>query len=186
MKICVIFGSHRMGGKNAEIKEAMCRYSNIFDFDFIHLSESSVKGCTSCHCCGEAGRCVLPQTNDDNFQKIFDKMVLSDAVFIISPFYASIPSRLTALFERMTSVLFDSGLINTDSNPLLNKKTAIFSYCSCGICDESNIKLIFDKFVMKNYRYDFSTYTYLNSEKNPKEKYGSIEKYVTSTLEKLI
>lgn len=186
MKICVIFGSHRMGGKNAEIKEAMCRYRNIFDFDFIHLSESSVKGCTSCHCCGEAGRCVLPQTNDDNFQKIFDKMVLSDAVFIISPFYASIPSRLTALFERMTSVLFDSGLINTDSNPLLNKKTAVFSYCSCGICDESNIKLIFDKFVMKNYRYDFSTYTYLNSEKNPKEKYGSIEKYVTSTLEKLI
>ncbi len=110
-------------------------------------------------------------------------MVVSDAVFIISPVYAGIPSRLTALMERLTSVLFDSGAMNTDKNPLLGKPTAIFSYCSSKICDAEPIKVIFDKFVMKNYRFDRSTYAYLNCEDF--KCYSDITEYVLKTLEKL-
>lgn len=106
-------------------------------------------------------------------------------IFIISPVYAAIPSRLTALFERLTSVLYDSGVMNTDVNPLLNKNVAIFNYCSCGICDDSSIKIIFDKFVMKNYKFDRSTYSYLNTSKKPQEEYADITSYVMSTLKKL-
>lgn len=187
MKIAVIFGSHRIGGKNAEIETAMRQYANVFDFDFIHMADNKVESCTSCHCCAKTGRCVLPQTKDDTFQEIFDKMVTADAVFIISPVYASIPSRLTALFERMTSVLFDPSVMNTDHNPLLNKKTALFSYCSSGICDDAPIKLIFDKFVMKNYRFDRTTYPYLNHEQNPQARYNNnITAYVIDTLLSLL
>ncbi|MCH5192295.1 MAG: flavodoxin family protein [Oscillospiraceae bacterium] len=185
LKVLVIFASHRMGGKNAEIESAICPYISDFDFDFIHLAEHKVESCTSCHRCGQAGYCVLPPSDKDRFHEIFDKMQAADAIFIISPVYANIPSRLTALFERLTSVLFDTGKINTDQNPLLNKKAAVFSYCSAGVCDDSPIKLICDKFFMKNYRYDRTTYNYLNSLPDPRTHYGNITDYVTDTLESL-
>lgn len=185
MRILVIFGSHRLGGTNAEIKKAMKSKSDIFDFDFVHLANHKIEGCTSCQRCGKLGHCVLPISENDRFQEIFDKMKIADAIFIISPVYATIPSRLTALFERLTSVLYDSGVMNTNINPLMDKKVAIFSYCSCGICDDSHVKIIFDKFVMKNYRFDKSTYSYLNASKNPKEEYPDITAYVMSTLKQL-
>ena len=185
MNILVIFASHRLGGKNAEIEKAMCKCSGCFDFDFVHLANYRIESCISCHCCGKTGNCVLPPSSEDRFQQIFDKMISADAIFIISPVYASIPSRLTALFERLTSILFNTGLMNTDDNPLLNKKVAIFSYCSCGICDESPIKIIFDKFVMKNYRYDLSTYSYLNQSADSKKEFNDITEYVLKTLKQL-
>ena len=183
--ILVIFGSHRLNGTNAEIETAMRSKSDLFAFDFVHMANHQIKGCTSCHRCGQTGRCVLPTTEHDQFQAIYDKMKIADAIFIISPIYASIPSRLTALFERLTSVLYDTGAMNTDGNPLLNKKTAIFSYGSCGICDDAPLKTIFDKFVMKNYRFDRSTYSYLNASKNPQNEYADITDYVMSTLAQL-
>ncbi len=163
----------------------MRRYENVFDYDFIHLANNKVEGCIDCHCCGHTGHCVLPPTTTDKFQEIFDKMIVADAIFIISPVYAAIPSRLTALFERLTSLLFNTSVINSDKNPLLNKKAAVFSYCSSGVCDDSSIKLIFDKFVMKNYRFDFTTYQYLNAIPNPQERYDDITDYIIDTLKSL-
>lgn len=185
MRILVIFGSHRLGGTSAGIEDAMKSKSDIFDFKFVHLSNYKIEGCISCHQCGKTGRCVLPISKNDRFQEIFDEMKKADAIFIISPVYAAIPSRLTALFERLTSVLFNYGVMNTDFNPLLNKKVAIFSYCSCGICDDAPVKIIFDKFVMKNYRFDKSTYCYLNASNDPQNEYPNITAYVMATLRQL-
>lgn len=184
MNITVIFGSHRIGGTNSEIQKMLEKFNNRHIFSFIHLAENKIEGCTSCHKCKEAGICVLPVTKNDHFQEVFDKMIAADAILIVTPVYAGIPSRLTALFERMTSVLYDTGVMNTDKNPLLGKKVGIFSYCSNEMCcDESNIKLIFDKFVMKNYRFDISTYEYING--HDFDKYDSIIEYVHDTVNKI-
>lgn len=164
----------------------MRRYENRFHFDFVHLANNRIEACTSCHSCGKTGSCILPASSNDRFQEIFDKMKSVDAIFTISAVYAVIPSRLAALFERLTSVLFDSGVMNTDKNPLLNKKTAIFSYCSAGVCDEAYLKLIFDKFVMKNYHFDYTTYTYFNSVTNPQQQHKDVTDYVLDTLDSLI
>jgi multimeric flavodoxin WrbA len=178
MNVLVIFGSHRIGGTNAAIEAMLKELDTAHSFEYIHLADHKIEGCTSCHRCKDAGNCILPPSQIDCFQELFHKMVLSDAIFIITPVYAGIPSRLTALFERLTSVLYDTGMMNTDQNPLLNKKAAIFSYCSTQICDEQPVKLIFDKFVMKDYRFDVSTYQYLNNCRTPNEMYGSILDYV--------
>jgi multimeric flavodoxin WrbA len=183
MNIVIIFGSHRTGGTNGAIEKMLKELHTVHTFDFIHLAEKKVEGCTSCHKCGKTGYCVLPPSQNDHFQEIFDKMIASDAVLIIAPVYAGIPSRLTALFERMTSVLYDTGLMNTDNNPLLNKKVGIFSYCTGGVCDGSALKLIFDKFVMKNYRFDVSTYHYLND--HDFNKYSNIIDYVKDIVVQL-
>lgn len=101
MKLLVIFASHRFGGENTKIEASMKSVEGNFEFDFVHLADNNIHSCMACLGCAETGRCVLPSTSDDKFQEIFDKMLLSDAIFIISPVYAGIPSRLTALFERM-------------------------------------------------------------------------------------
>ena len=186
MDILVIFGSHRLGGTNMEIEKSMQLMVDRFKFDFVHMADHKIEGCVSCHACSGTGKCILPVSQGDRFQEIFDKMVNADAIFIISPVYAGIPSRLTALFERLTSILYNGRMMNTASNPLSNKQVAIFSYCSCGICDDNAIKVIFDKFVMQNYRFDKSTYQYLNCSKNPQTEYADITSYVLATLEKLI
>ncbi len=182
MKISVIFGSHRFGGTNHEIEKILKKYSDIHEFDFIHLANNKIEGCIDCHECGKFGQCILPPSKNDHFQEVYEKMIVADAVFIITPVYAVIPSRLTALFERMTSVLYYTGVMNTDNNPLLNKKVAIFNYCYNKICDDKEIKLIFDKFVMKNYRFDRSTYKYMNKCENPNEKYSNIIEYIQDTI----
>lgn len=185
MRLLIIFGSHRLSGTNSDIEKAMKTKSERFDFDFVHLADYKIEGCISCHYCGETGHCVLLASENDRFREVYDKMIAADAIFIISPVYATIPSRLTALFERLTSVLFDSGVMNTNKNPLLNKKVAIFSYCSTGICDDAPIKTIFDKFVMMNYRFDKSTYSYLNTSVDPRSEFPDITSYVMATLDKL-
>jgi multimeric flavodoxin WrbA len=183
MNIVVIFASHRLGGTNGEVEKLLIELDTTHQFDFIHLADHKVEGCTACHKCGQSGYCILPPSAEDHFQEIFDKMIAAEAVLIISPVYAGIPSRLTALFERMTSVLYDSGRMNTDKNPLLNKKVGIFSYCSSRICDDSALKLIFDKFVMKNYQFDVSTYSYLND--HDYQRYSNIIDYVKDIVIRL-
>ncbi len=182
MKIIILFGSHRIGGTNSEIERMIKELPINHQFDFIHMADYKVESCNSCEKCSQNKRCILPITDNDHFQEIYDKFIEADAIIIITPVYAGLPSRLTALFERMTSVLFFSGLMNTDNNPLLNKKVGIFNYCSSGICDDSYIKILFQKFVMKNYSFNQLDYNYLNHYKDPNSIYGSLKEYIKQTI----
>ena len=135
------------------------------------------KQLTLCYECAEKKSCVL----DDDFESIYKKLIAADIIFVITPVYAHIPSRLAALFERLTSLLFSTGLINNENNPLLGKKVAVFSYCSSQICDEREIKYIFQKFVMTGYSFDDVNYEYINNCPNANEKYNyNICEYIKS------
>lgn len=85
---------------------------------------------------------------------------------------------MTALFERLTSVLFFTGRIGKPENPLLNKKAAVVNYCSNKICDETQIKLIFQKFLMGGYSFTEVNYNFINNCPDPNEKYGDVCEYV--------
>jgi Multimeric flavodoxin WrbA len=185
MNITVLFGSHRFGGTNYEIEKMIGGLSVNHEFKFIHMANHKVESCLSCHQCVLSGKCILPASGDDHFQEILDCFINSDAILIVSPVYAGIPSRLTALLERMTSVLFDSGLMNTDQNPLLYKKVGIFSYCSTKICDDTALKILFQKFVMKNYSFDMVNYDFLNSSTNPNDEFIDITDYIKQVILKL-
>lgn len=182
MKIAVILGSHRVTGKNKEIADAITQINIRHELTFIRMAESRVNGCTTCYKCSESKRCIT----DDDFASIYDTLKRCDAIMIISPLYAPIPSRLTAFFERLTSFMFATNVINTDDNPLLNKKAAVFSYCSNKICDDTQLKLIFQKFLMKNYDFTDVVYDYLNNCENADEVYNhNIIDYVKDVFLKL-
>lgn len=182
MRIAVILGSHRVTGKNKEIADALLQLNLAHEINFIKMAELCIQGCTSCYECAKSKKCIL----DDDFEEVYNQLKDADAIFIIVPVYAMIPSRLTALFERFTSLLFATGLMNTDGNPLLNKPTAIFSYCSNQICDETQLKIIFQKFLMKDYSFTEVNYHYINNGVNADQLYHhDIVEYVKDVITRL-
>ncbi len=96
MKIAVIFGSHRRIGKNKEIEDMLISLPLKHELDIIRMADENISHCSSCYDCTQRNACVV----NDDFQSIYSKMISADAIFIISPVYAVIPSKLTALFER--------------------------------------------------------------------------------------
>ena len=167
MNIIVIFGSHRRTGKNKEIEEMLLSLPLEHDLDIIRMADMNINGCDSCYKCGSENMCII----EDDFASIYGKLSNTDAIFIITPVYAPIPSKLTALFERLTSLLYATQLMNTERNPLHGKQTAIFCYCSSGIVDETDIKILFQKFLMTGYSFNHVNYEYINNCPNAAEKY---------------
>jgi len=179
MKIAVIFASHRRTGKNKEIEDMIRELNLPYSFDFIRLAEVNIGSCNSCYKCADERKCII----EDDFQETFQRLINADCIFVISPVYAPIPSRLSALFERLTSLLFLTELINTSKNPLLGKKAAVFNYCSVKIVDETPIKLIMQKFLMVGYSFYEVVFPYINQCSTPNEKYNNdIVAYVKDTL----
>lgn len=168
MKIAVVFGSHRRTGKNKEIEDMLTNLKFDHELDIIRMADIKIEGCSSCYKCANEKECII----QDDFSSILNRLINADIIFIITPVYSAIPSKLTALFERLTSLLFATELMNTERNPLYGKGAAIFNYCSCGIVDETPIKLIFQKFLMKEYSFFEVNYMFINNCPNADEKYN--------------
>lgn len=178
MKVAVVFGSHRRGGTNELIEQTIINANTAHEYDFIRMADNKIESCCSCYACGKTGECALPGNDNDRFRDVFDRLKKAEAILIITPVYSLIPSRLTALFERLTSVLYASGLMGKPENPLFGKKVAVVNYCSTKICDETEIKIIFQKFVMSGYSFTEVNYDYLNNSPEPNQKYGNVCEYI--------
>ena len=143
MKIAVVFGSHRKIGKNKEIEEMLIGLNLPHEFDFIRMADTNISYCTACGGCWDKKECVI----DDDFKSILQRLIEADAIFLIVPVYALIPAKFTALLERLTSWQHGT-LSGGENNPLLGKKVGIFTYCSCFICQDDDLKNIFRKFLV--------------------------------------
>ncbi len=65
--------------------------------ELILLKDLDIKGCKGCYGCVEAKRCVI----EDDFSKVFQKMMEADGILFGSPVYhSSITSELKALLDR--------------------------------------------------------------------------------------
>ena len=149
-------------------------------FDFVRLADAHIESCASCYQCADKKECMV----EDDFQAILQRFIDADGIFIISPVYAPIPSKLSALFERLTSLLFATGIINTAQNPLVGKRAAVFYYSSAKIEDETQIKLVMQKFLMVGYSFHEVNFSYINQCSMPNEKYGGdVVAYVKDTLQ---
>lgn len=178
MKIATIFGSQRSVGTHTKIEEMICSLNVCHQFDFIRMSETKIEGCIACEGCTKTGVCVLPPSQGDMFQNVLDRLKGADIILIITPVYAPIPSRLTALFERLLSISFFSHEIGKLERPLKGKRTAIISYDSGKISDETQIKMLFQRFLMDDYGFTQVDYQYINDVQNPNEEFENVIDYV--------
>lgn len=60
---------------------------------------------TPCRMCGE---CLNIQRcpRDEAFNRVFEKMIAADGIFVVVPHYAPLPSKLMILFEKMEEIAF--------------------------------------------------------------------------------
>jgi len=58
--------------------------------------------CTGCGSCAATNRCV---TGDD-FNSLYDELIVSDVIFFVSPHYAPIPAKLAAFLEKAEEIAF--------------------------------------------------------------------------------
>jgi multimeric flavodoxin WrbA len=70
----------------------------------LQISGISIEPCRGCYeeCSKEPYKCVI----DDDLQRIFQEMKSSQAIVIGSPLYFKIPSRLTAIIERLSCLAY--------------------------------------------------------------------------------
>jgi len=169
MKIAVVFGSHRIEGKNREIENTLRNSNFNHEFDFIRLAEI------------EIAPTETPISSSDGFSDVLNRLVNADFILLAVSVYCPYPSKFVALMERLLDVSYQN------SNKPLKGKIAIVYYCSVKICDETPIKLLFQKYLMDDYRFDTPNYDkYTNNEPNPNEKYhNDVTQYVLDIVQKL-
>lgn len=162
MKIAVLFASHATGGKHEEIKQMILSLPLSHEYDFIEMSSVDIKPCFQCHDCTDSKKC-----DKDDFPQVLHRLANADVNVIVVPVYTPYPSKFVALMEK----LLGASYLKSDK-PLRGKKTAIVHYCSSKICDETPIKLLWQKYLMDDYRFDIPNYDFINQEQNPNEKYN--------------
>jgi len=86
LKILGIVGSKRKNGNTAAlVKHTMAPFkeSEHFETEIIYLGDLNIEGCRGCEGCALTNRCVI----QDDMQKIYKKLRLSDSIIAGSPTY---------------------------------------------------------------------------------------------------
>lgn len=103
-RILVICCSHKKLGMSYEIAgrvgESVAKASPASEVRMIELADYDLSSCSVCYRCASLRRC----DQQDGFNKIYDECLWADAIVIVSPYYAPIPSKLSALLERIMSI----------------------------------------------------------------------------------
>jgi multimeric flavodoxin WrbA len=68
----------------------------------IKLANAVLSPCTGCGECFKTGRCGV----NDDFNDIYAQIAAAEAVFIVSPHYTPIPSKLCMLLEKMEQISY--------------------------------------------------------------------------------
>jgi multimeric flavodoxin WrbA len=70
--------------------------------EIVDLRTYKIKPCIGCGMCYKTHRCIF----DDSFNNIYEKIINSNILFIVSPHYAPIPAKLCMLLEKMEQITF--------------------------------------------------------------------------------
>lgn len=91
----------------------------------IELKKKCIYPCIGCGKCYSTRRCAF----DDDFNAIYDELVAADVIVITSPHYAPIPTKLSALLEKMEQITFlHWGMNNAYKSEMFGKLAGIISH----------------------------------------------------------
>lgn len=108
MKVLGISASNILHSKENSISQILCsEISGILSekeitCEIVELRNYQLQPCIGCGKCFESKRCF----NDDSFNRIYEKIIESNAVFLVSPHYAPIPAKLSMMLEKMEEITF--------------------------------------------------------------------------------
>jgi multimeric flavodoxin WrbA len=133
MEILGIVGSMRKAGNTSLLIETVlgsARKTNPkIKTMVLQISELKIEPCRACYggCSEKPYKCLI---EDDNLSDVFEKMKRSEAIVIGSPLYFKVPSRLTALMERLACLsYFYERRGFTGPHPLNDKPCGLVAVC---------------------------------------------------------
>lgn len=109
MKVLGIVGSMRKKGSTGRlittVLESAKRVNPKIETKTLYISDLKIEACRACYqkCSKEPYKCVI---EEDDLQSVLEDMKTSQAIVIGSPLYYKIPSRLTALMERLACLSY--------------------------------------------------------------------------------
>jgi len=166
MEIAILLGSNRDSGKHKYLMDNL--RSNDHKLSFIELSKLEIKSCIACEECTLNGQCTLP--DNDDFISTINIVENNEALLIVTPIYAPIPSKLVAIFERLLSVSFFGGKIGGNIKPLHNKKVGVVSYGSSGVKSSRDIKVMIQQIFTDDYDFETVKYPFIDDNIDSKDK----------------
>ncbi|MGD9153805.1 MAG: flavodoxin family protein [Gammaproteobacteria bacterium] len=99
-KILIIMASPRKGGNTELLTDELIKGINNgagAEVDLVNLRDKDIVGCKEIYACEKTGRCVIP----DSFDEIYEKLETCDCLVIATPiFFYAPPAQLKALIDR--------------------------------------------------------------------------------------
>jgi RNA polymerase sigma factor (sigma-70 family) len=102
--VLILCGSHKKGGVSFEVAQAVeksfLKSSPGSTVTIRQLAEFQLLPCRVCYQCERLRKCSLA----DDFNTIYEECLEADVIVVVSPYYAPIPSKLSAFLERLMSI----------------------------------------------------------------------------------
>ena len=110
MKFTCISAANVEGARNQSASVRTCQFigeqiraeSPLAEVEIVPLIDYEMKPCRMCGQCQESQRCA----RDEAFNRVFEKLIAADGIFIVVPHYAPLPSKLMILCEKMQEIAF--------------------------------------------------------------------------------
>jgi multimeric flavodoxin WrbA len=103
---------HSTSTRTCELIQELLRveYAPHAQVEIVRLIDYEFRPCQMCGECFRLDRCC----RDEAFNEVYDRLIAADGIFIVSPHYAPIPSKLVMLFEKLEEMVF----LRTCDDPL--------------------------------------------------------------------
>jgi len=88
------------------------------EVEIVPLLDYEMKPCRMCGRCFETGRCAL----DPAFNRVYEKLIAADAIFLVCPHYAPFPSKVMILLEKLQEMVFLRGCADRQYHFTLYRK----------------------------------------------------------------
>lgn len=105
--VCIC-ASNMAGSGSASISLRLCEHIARLagelgtPCEILDLRQDALSPCTGCGACFPGRRCA----HDRDFNRIYEKLASSCALFLVSPHYAPIPAKLCMLLEKREEITF--------------------------------------------------------------------------------
>ena len=146
MRVVVVVGSHRRNGVAEHLANVftgfLARENPALQAETILLAEVRIEPCRACRECAKGKTCKITR---DDFRKVLDRLSGADAMVLITPRYSPVPSKVSALLERLTSLSYfpteeDPGYCR----PLRGKPWGLLAFDSQGTMDAELVQMLAD------------------------------------------
>ncbi len=130
--VCISASNTKMMGSNSTstrvcsvIQEKLITDVRKIETEVVPLMDYELKSCFFCGSCLKNGQC----SNDREFNRLQEKLVAADGIFIVIPHYSPIPSKLLMILEKINEIVYSGWLKNSGyCSPYQNKPVALIGH----------------------------------------------------------